>query len=255
MTYHNRLDDTVKMTKTLTRSARNNSVFPQAGSATLRLTGPAPLFAQVRDAVRSDILSGALRPGDRLPSESALIERFGVSRITVRQAIGELQTSGLVQTVNGKGSFVTRPGRGEAHGPLVGVLEAMRRRGITARGKLLSHRTIKATEVVARELDLPAGTQVGAITVLRYRDEVPFVVGTTWCPVDTAERLANADLTESDVATAIAPGCRSRPGLPTRSWQGNWLTKKAQPSCASARPALITTVGRLPTRSPTVAPT
>jgi len=203
MTYHNRLDGTVKMTKSLTRSTRNSDASPRAGSATLRLAGPAPLFAQVRDAVRSDILSGALRPGDRLPSESALIERFGVSRITVRQAIGELQTSGLVQTVNGKGSFVTRPGRGEAHGPLVGVLEAMRRRGITARGKLLSHRTIKATEVVARELDLATGSVVGAITVLRYRDEVPFVVGTTWCPVDTAERLANADLTESDVATAI----------------------------------------------------
>ena len=108
-----------------------------------------------------------------------------------------------MQTVNGKGSFVTRPGRGEAHGPLVGVLEAMRRRGITARGKLLSHRYIKATEAVARELDLLPGSQVGAVTVLRYRNEVPFVVGTTWCTVATADRLAKADLTERDVATTI----------------------------------------------------
>lgn len=203
MTYHDRLNDKVEMTKTGIRSARNSEVASNAGNMATRLAGPAPLFAQVRDAVRSDILSGALRPGDRLPSESALIERFGVSRITVRQAIGELQTSGLVQTVNGKGSFVTRPGRGEAHGPLVGVLEAMRRRGITARGKLLSHRHIKATEVVARELDLAPGSLVGAITVLRYRDEVPFVVGTTWCTVATADRLAKADLIERDVATAI----------------------------------------------------
>jgi len=203
MTYHNRLNDKVEMTKTGLRSARSSEVIPKAGSAARRLVGPAPLFAQVRDVVRTDILSGALRPGDRLPSESALIERFGVSRITVRQAIGELQNSGLVQTVNGKGSFVTRPGRGEAHGPLVGILEAMRRRGITARGKLLSHRHIKATEVVARELDLAPGTPVGTITVLRYRDEVPFVVGTTWCGIDTADRLAKADLAERDVATTI----------------------------------------------------
>jgi GntR family transcriptional regulator len=191
------------MIKTTIRSARHSEGAPTPGGAATRLAGPAPLFAQVRDAVRTDILSGALRPGDRLPSESALIERFGVSRITVRQAIGELQTSGLVQTVNGKGSFVTRPGRGEAHGPLVGVLEAMRRRGITARGKLLSHRHIKATEVVARELELAPGSLVGAVTVLRYRDELPFVVGTTWCLVDTADRLAKADLTERDVATTI----------------------------------------------------
>jgi GntR family transcriptional regulator len=168
--------------------------------------GPAPLFAQVRDALRADILRGTLVPGDRLPSESELIARFGVSRITVRQALSELQADGLVQTVNGKGSFVTRPGRGESRGPLVGVLEAMRKRGHRARGKLLSHRVHKASRTVARELDLAEGVPVGAVTVLRYRDEVPFVVGTTWCAPDVAERLAAQDLTDQDVATALEAG-------------------------------------------------
>jgi GntR family transcriptional regulator len=168
--------------------------------------GPAPLFAQLRDALRADIVGGGLAPGDRLPSESALIARFGVSRITVRQAIAALQSDGLVQTVNGKGSYVTRPGRGEGRGPLVGVLEAMRRRGHRARGRLLSHRTVKAPRAVARELDLPAGAPVGAVTVLRYRDDVPFVVGTTWCAPGVAVRLAREDLAAQDVATAIEAG-------------------------------------------------
>ncbi len=175
-------------------------------SAARAMGGPAPLFAQVRDALRADILAGGLAPGDRLPSESAMIARFGVSRITVRQAIAELQSDGLVQTVNGKGSYVTRPGRGEGRGPLVGVLEAMRRRGHRARGRLLSHRTTRASRTVARELDLPAGEPVGAVTVLRYRDDVPFVVGTTWCAPGVAERLAREDLATHDVATAIEVG-------------------------------------------------
>lgn len=165
--------------------------------------GPAPLFAQVRDAIRADILAGALGPGDRLPSESELIARFGVSRITVRQALAELQSSGLVQTVNGKGSYVTRPGRGEAQGPLVGILEAMRKRGYRAHGRLLSHRQVKATRTVARELEVAVGAPVGAVTVLRYRDDVPFVLGTTWCAPDLAEQLTGQDLAEQDVATAI----------------------------------------------------
>jgi GntR family transcriptional regulator len=168
--------------------------------------GPAPLFAQVRDALRADILGGSLSPGDRLPSESELIARFGVSRITVRQALSELQSDGLVHTVNGKGSFVTRPGRGESRGPLVGVLEAMRKRGHRARAKLVSHRTLKAPRAVSRELDVPEGVAVGAVTVLRYRDDVPFVVGTTWCAPEVAERLVAQDLTETDVATAIEVG-------------------------------------------------
>jgi GntR family transcriptional regulator len=168
--------------------------------------GPAPLFAQVRDALRADILGGGVAPGERLPSESTLIERFGVSRITVRQAIAELQADGLVQTVNGKGSYVTRPGRGEGRGPLVGVLESMRRRGHRAHGRLLSHRTVRATRTVARELDVAQGEPVGAITVLRYRDDVPFVVGTSWCAPGVAERLARQDLVEQDVATAVEVG-------------------------------------------------
>ncbi|MGD9942324.1 MAG: GntR family transcriptional regulator [Burkholderiaceae bacterium] len=164
---------------------------------------PAPLFAQVRDALRGDILRGSLRPGDRLPSESALITRFGVSRITVRQAISELQAQGLVKTLNGKGSYVTRPGRGESRGPLVGVLESMRKRGHRAHGKLLSYRKVKASRVVARELEVPDGSLVGAVTVLRYCDDVPFVVGTTWCAVEIADRLVEEDLSEQDVSVAI----------------------------------------------------
>jgi GntR family transcriptional regulator len=175
-------------------------------SAAPAMGGPAPLFAQVRDALRAEILGGGLGPGDRLPSESALIGRFGVSRITVRQALAELQSDGLVQTVNGKGSYVTRPGRGEGRGPLVGVLEAMRRRGHRAHGRLLSHRTVRASRTVARDLEVPPGDPVGAVTVLRYRDDVPFVVGTTWCSPEVATRLARQDLETQDIATAIEVG-------------------------------------------------
>ncbi|MFM1991597.1 MAG: hypothetical protein RJA99_4554 [Pseudomonadota bacterium] len=173
---------------------------------TATLGGPAPLFAQVRDTLRSDILDGRLAAGERLPSESALIARFGVSRITVRQALAELNASGLVETVNGKGSYVTRPGRGQAQGPLVGVLEAMRKRGHRAHGRLLSHRTVKAPREIARALDIAEGAPVGAVTVLRFRDDVPFVLGTTWCTPEIADRLAAQDLAETDVATAIEAG-------------------------------------------------
>lgn len=165
-----------------------------------------PLFAQVRDALRGQILAGGLRPGDRLPSEAALVEHFGVSRITVRQALAELQASGLVQTVNGKGSFVTPPGRGEALGPFVGVLEAMRKRGHRAHGRMLSHREVAAPVRVARELELTPGTTVGAVTVLRYRDDQPYAVGTSWLDTTTAARLAAQDLVENDVALAVASG-------------------------------------------------
>jgi DNA-binding GntR family transcriptional regulator len=54
------------------------------------------------------IESGKLGPGDALPSESALAERYGVARGTARQALAELEGSGLVESVQGKGRFVRR---------------------------------------------------------------------------------------------------------------------------------------------------
>lgn len=167
------------------------------------MAGPSPLFAQVRDALRAEILRGEVAPGGRLPSESALIQRFGVSRITVRQAVAELQSLGLVQTVNGKGTYVRRPDHAQAHGPLVGVLEAMRKRGHRAHARMLSHEVVPAQALVARELEVPKGSPVGAVTVLRFRDDQPFVVGTTWSRPELAERLAGEDLSELDIMTAL----------------------------------------------------
>jgi len=71
---------------------------------------PAParqsLTARVVEALRRDIASGAWEPGDKLPTEPALIERFGVSRTVVREAIAELRADGLVESRHGVGVFV-----------------------------------------------------------------------------------------------------------------------------------------------------
>lgn len=64
------------------------------------------LYLQLADVIRDDISTGRLQPGQRLPSESALIERHGVSRGTAREAIGTLRGEGLVVVEHGRGAFV-----------------------------------------------------------------------------------------------------------------------------------------------------
>ncbi|MBW3553521.1 MAG: GntR family transcriptional regulator, partial [Gemmatimonadetes bacterium] len=65
---------------------------------------------QVRRAVESEIESGRWGPGDRLPSEAELVERFGVSRITVGRAMRDLQGAGVVERRPGSGTYVSRAG-------------------------------------------------------------------------------------------------------------------------------------------------
>jgi DNA-binding GntR family transcriptional regulator len=71
--------------------------------------GPvAPQYRSIAADLRGLIESGQLRPGDPLPSESALARRYGVSRGTARHALAELAGAGLVQPVHGKGRYVRK---------------------------------------------------------------------------------------------------------------------------------------------------
>lgn len=191
-------------------------------------SGVPRLFEQVRDALRREILRGIWPAESRLPSESELIERFGVSRITVRQAIAELQAHGLVQTLNGKGSFVARPDRGVSQSPLVGVLEAMRRRGFDARGELVSCKPRPAPAWVAAELKLEPGTALGTLTVRRRCEGMPFAIGTTWGPQTLCEAIARCDLVEHDVAAIIA----GQLGIRTARTRVSVSAENAQPRMA-----------------------
>lgn len=66
-----------------------------------------PLYKQIVRALSDSIANGTYRPGDKLPTEAELIEQFGVSRITVRSAIKEMEDAGLVERARGKGTFVS----------------------------------------------------------------------------------------------------------------------------------------------------
>lgn len=69
-------------------------------------TADRPVFKQIADELRAQISSGAWAPGERIPSESQLMERYGVARMTVRQALGALKAEGLLLAEHGRGVFV-----------------------------------------------------------------------------------------------------------------------------------------------------
>ncbi len=69
-----------------------------------------PRYLQIADDIEEQIRAGRLAPAEEIPSETTLMERYGVSSGTVRKAVAQLRTSGLVDTYQGKGSFVkSRP--------------------------------------------------------------------------------------------------------------------------------------------------
>src|ERR1700732_4068696 len=86
-----------------------------------KATVPLPKYQQVGEAVKNEILSGRYQPGQKLPSEAALVKRFGASRITIGRALRELRQAGVIPSRAGSESYVGPAASGD-EGLLFGLL-------------------------------------------------------------------------------------------------------------------------------------
>jgi GntR family transcriptional regulator len=141
-----------------------------------------PLYVQLREALRTQIEEQGLRPGDRLPTETELEERYGVSRSTIRQAVGELETEGLLRRVQGKGTFVTAPKI--QHLPvLTSFSELLRSQGHHPSHRLLRSTIVAAGPQIAHDLELAEDLPGRHLERLLVADDQPVGVSRTWLPL------------------------------------------------------------------------
>ncbi len=131
--------------------------------------GRALKHVQVREYVRSLVNGSA--PGSPAPSERELVHRFGVARMTVRQAMDALVVEGLLERIPGRGTFVARPRRSASR--ITGYTEEMNRRGLLAESSTLLARREQAGPGVARALNLSEGDAVIHWRRLRRADAIP----------------------------------------------------------------------------------
>lgn len=161
-----------------------------------------PLYARLRDALRAEILDGRRAPGSQLPSESALSALHGISRITVRQALGELQRAGLIVRLQGKGAYVAPPQAGRAE-RLEGLAEALGPRGEAVHSRRLSLRSVRAPQAVAAALGLAPRTPVVQLRSLRYLDRTPLSLNLSHFVPGLGERMARIDLSGRDLLEVL----------------------------------------------------
>lgn len=153
-----------------------------------------PLYAQLEAALVTEIDEGLLKQGSQLPPEDSLIQRFAVSRTTVRQAIQRLIARGLVEIRRGRGTFVTRPKITQELTALTGFVEDMIAAGRCPTARLVDKRVVTATGMVARQLALQEGAQVVRIRRVRLADGAPVSFDETYLPRLVGEKLMNDDL-------------------------------------------------------------
>lgn len=198
-----------------------------------------PLYAQVRDALRDVIEQGGLAPGEQLPGEPELCRLFDVSRTVIRQALRDIELDGTIVRHKGKGTFVAEPKLREGlFQELTGFYEDMANKGFTPVSQVLSQEVVAANRKVAGYLKLRPGTPVVQIDRLRFVDDEPIVLVTTYLPEARCPGLIAADLThqslyallQRDYGLAIERGHRYLEAVPASEHEAKLLgVKKGAP--------------------------
>ncbi|VVE60515.1 GntR family transcriptional regulator [Pandoraea captiosa] len=168
---------------------------------------PVPLYTQIKDMLRTGILDGHYAPLSRMPSESELQAMFDVSRITIRQALGDLQKEGLIFKVHGKGSFVSQPKAFQNVTSLQGFAEAMSRQGHEIVNRVVHFRFVPAPANVALRLDVTEGETVTEIHRVRLLNRAPVSYEITYLPEALGRQLQRADLVTRDIFLILENDC------------------------------------------------
>nr|WP_306238589.1 GntR family transcriptional regulator [Ornithinimicrobium sp. HY1745] len=163
-----------------------------------------PIHEQISEALRTRIRSGDLPVGSRLPTETALMSQFGVARGTVRRALRTLNEQGIVQTLQGKGTYV-RSGRPEPSiaQTLVGLSESLSYSEKSLTTTVLQQQIIPASGISRFPTPLEPAEQLLSLDRIRFLDGVPVARLKNWVRLQLAPGIDRTDFATTALFTAL----------------------------------------------------
>lgn len=135
-----------------------------------------PLYHQLYEILRNNILRREWKPGDMIPPESELIECYEISRTTVRQVLDMLVNEGLIYREQGRGTFVAHPTVEQGLVRIVSFTEDMHLRGFEPRSKVLFSGLIPASPEIAVKMQVESGEELARLDRLRLADGEPMSI-------------------------------------------------------------------------------
>ena len=164
---------------------------------------PIPLYYQLKTILEERIESGEFKPGDQIPSETALCELFEVSRTTSRQAVIELEHLGLVVRAQGRGTFVTQNPVNQVPYRIGGFSNAMQKQGYKPGSKVLQQKAIIPDQEVAESLQISRKETVVYLQRVRTLDGFPVGLENSYFPFSRFAALLDEEFDKQSLYTTL----------------------------------------------------
>ncbi|MGR9047599.1 GntR family transcriptional regulator [Halobacillus faecis] len=158
---------------------------------------PKPMFEQISDFLKNNIANGIYEKGAKIPTEAELMERFNVSRTTVRLAIKEIQKKDLVEIKRGKGTFVKNGTIYHSLEDFKGLYESLLETGKEPQTKLLGYGMVNADLNICEYLNIDKGSEVLQALKLYHIDEEPLALAQISMHPDLSHLISEKEAEES----------------------------------------------------------
>lgn len=162
-----------------------------------------PLYVRVYDELAARIASGRSGRGGKLPPERVISEELGVSRATVRRALAALESEGLIESVQGRGTFLT-PRLAEPANTLMSFTQLAQERGTTASAVVLRAQARPASIDEAERFRIAPGSELFDLQRVRKMDALPVAVDRDVIPLASAPTLSTHDWTYASLYQVLA---------------------------------------------------
>jgi GntR family histidine utilization transcriptional repressor len=167
-----------------------------------------PIFQRIKDYLIGQIAAGVWKEGEVVPSEQALVRQFGVSRMTVNRAVRELTAEQVLTRRQGSGTYVAPKKYQATLVEIKSIAEEIRARGHNHRSQLRLLEPGKASEALARQFELAAGSPLFHSVIVHFENEIPIQLEDRWVNPACAPHYLEQDfavMTPNEHLMAAAP--------------------------------------------------
>lgn len=158
-----------------------------------------PLYLQVKNEIMKEIKEKKLGKNTKLHSDREYVDKFNISRLTIRKAIEELQREGYIIRIPGKGTFCTNIGNKSEFIHVISFTKDIKNRNLKSSSKLLFFDLIDCPDSIKKKLEITKNDKLFRIKRIRYADNIPLAIQDSYIISNDCPNLNDFDLEKNSL--------------------------------------------------------